>query len=124
VSSTPTTHLSDGDPSTLAYPGAIAFDYQLDYGSDIQIDGANIDWGAFGTNPIYIQSWDILGQRDQEATWSPVARGGYPNSIKTWAAIHRTFRKLRIRATSVNWIGLYELSVYGAPLPNHTSTNN
>jgi hypothetical protein len=112
-SALPTANLCDGNASTLAYPGNTALDYQVDLGSDSLVDGAVIDWEGFGTNPIYIQSWEILGQRDQENVWTPVSGGRFPNSTKTWADIHRMFRRLRIRATSSNWIGVYELSVYG-----------
>jgi hypothetical protein len=113
ANATPVGYLADGNTGTLAYPGAVSLDYELDYGADFEMDGANIAWGVFGANALYIRTWDILGQRDQATTWTPVARGGFPNSDATWAALHRKFRKLRIRATSSNWIGLYELTVYG-----------
>lgn len=117
ANATPPGYLADGNRSTVAYPGTVSFDYELDYGTDIDMDGANIQWGIFGANAIYVRSWDILGQRDHEVTWTPVARGAFPNSETAWTALHRKFRKLRIRAMSSNWIGIYELTVYGTVAP-------
>jgi hypothetical protein len=79
------------------------------------VDDVDLTWGAFGTNSSYIKSWEVLGQLDQENIWIPVAGGGFPNAAETLADIHRVLRKLRIRAAGSNWIGVYEMSVYGSP---------
>lgn len=113
----PTANLIDGDTNSLAYPGATSIDYEVDLGADTAIDIANINWGYFGSDSRYVQSWEILGQRDHDIEWVSAAREGFPNSAQTTAEIHRTFRKLRIRAMGANWIGVYELSVFGSPAP-------
>ena len=69
----PTVNLTDGDDSTLAYPGAQEVDYELDFGKDVPVDFANIDWGYFGTSSLYVQRWTLFGQRDGEFGWTPVA---------------------------------------------------
>src|SRR6185437_13253089 len=43
---TPVGYLADGNTGTLAYPGAVSLDYELDYGADVEMDGANITWGV------------------------------------------------------------------------------
>jgi hypothetical protein len=109
----PSANLTDGNVDTLAYPGAPEVDYQVDLGKRTLVDGADINWGYFGTNSIYVQSWEILGKQYQNTTWTSVAHGGFPNSAETWAAVGREFDQLRVRAVSPNWIGIYELTVYG-----------
>jgi hypothetical protein len=105
----------DGDPLTLACPGAPEVHYELDFGKDFPIDLANINWGYFGTSPLYVQHWTIFGQRNGEFGWTPLAQGGFPGAEQTQTGIHRTIRRLRLRADSANWIGVYELSVFRVP---------
>jgi len=112
----PTANLVDGDPSTLAYPGAPEVDYEFDFGKDISISLANINWGYFGTSPMYVQRWTIFGQQDGEFGWTALAQGGFPGAEQTQANINRRVRRLRLRAVSFNWIGVYELSAVGAPI--------
>ena len=111
----PTANLMDGDPLTLACPGAPEVHYELDFGKDFPIDLANINWGYFGTSPLYVQHWTIFGQRNGEFGWTPLAQGGFPGAEQTQTGIHRTIRRLRLRADSANWIGVYELSVFRVP---------
>jgi hypothetical protein len=105
----------DGNPATVAYPGALGVDYELDFGLNSLIDVADINWGYFGTSSLYVQRWAVLGQRDGEFGWTPLAQGGFPGAAQTEVNIHRTIRRLRITAESPNWIGIYELSVFGTP---------
>jgi len=111
----PTGNLMDGNSSSLAYPAAPEVDYELDFGENVSIDLASIDWGYFGTSPLYVQRWTIFGQRDGEFGWTRLAQGGFPGADATQTEIHRTVRRLRLRADGPNWIGVYEFSVNGAP---------
>jgi len=111
----PTSNLTDGNGSTPAYPGAPEVDYELDFGSDTLVDFANVTWGYFGTSPIYVQGWTLFGQRDGDFGWTALAQGGYPNANETQADVRRYVRRLRLRADSLNWIGVYDLSVFGIP---------
>jgi hypothetical protein len=117
----PTANLMDGNPSTLAYPGAQEIDYQLDFGANTLLDVANINWGYFGTSSGYVQRWTLFGQSDGEFGWTPLAQGGFPDGAETAVPVHRTARRLRLRADSVNWIGVYELSIFGTPSPARPS---
>jgi hypothetical protein len=110
-----TSDLTDGDPSTLAYPGAQEIDYELDFGSNVSVDVTNIEWGYFGTSSLYVQQWTLFGQRDGEFGWTPLAQGGFPWAAQTEVAIHRTIRRMRLRGDGPNWIGVYEFSVFGTP---------
>jgi hypothetical protein len=115
VSGYPTANLMDGNPSTLAYPGAPEVDYEVDFGRNIPMNVANINWGYFGTSSIYVQQWTIFGQRNGEFGWALLAQGGFPGADQTQTNINRTIRRLRLRADSLNWIGVYEFSVFGVP---------
>ncbi len=115
VSGYPTANLMDGNPSTLAYPGAPEVDYEVDFGKDITINLANINWGYFGTSSLYVQQWTIFGQQNGEFGWTLLAQGGFPAAEQTQTNINRTIRRLRLRAASLNWIGVYEFSVFGVP---------
>ena len=116
-----TSNLTDGDSSTLAYPAAPEVDYELDFGADTAIESANINWSYFGTSPTYVQRWTIFGQRDGEFGWRVLAQGGFPGAEQTQSEIHRTVRRLRLRADGPNWIGVYEFSVFGNPSSSASS---
>lgn len=113
----PTSNLVDGDSSTLAYPGGVQVDYQLDFGTDTPLDFATIHWGYFGSSPLYVQNWQVLGQANNDIGWTPVASGGYPGTVESQVGIHRSFRRLRVKASGPNWLGIYEMSVNGVPAP-------
>lgn len=108
-------NLTDGNDQTLAYPDQVFNDYELDFGADTYIDFVNINWGYFGTNSIYVQSWGVYGQRDGEYDWTPLAIGDFPNAAQTRANIRSTIRRLRVTSASPsNWIGIYEITAYGS----------
>ena len=115
----PTSNLTDGNEQTLAYPGSAFLDYQLDFDRDTYLDLANIVWGYFGTDPIYVSNWIVYGQRDGDTVWVPIAWGDYPNASTTQASIKRTIRRLRLSASSAagNWIGVYSLEPWGVTSP-------
>lgn len=106
-------NLVDGNESTFAYPCASQVDYTVDPGAATFFDTVNIVWGYFGTSPIYVQSWQLLGLTSDGETWQTIAQGGYPGASATAVPVQNSYRKLRIAATSINWIGIYELEVYG-----------
>jgi len=117
----PASNLIDGNEDTLAYPARAFFDYQLDFGSNTYLDQVTLVWGRYGTNPIYISSWALYGQRDGDSAWVPIARGDCPNAVSTLVGIGHTYRQLRISGNSTaNWIGLYEVEAYGV---NFSSTS-
>jgi hypothetical protein len=112
----PATNLVDGDENSYAYPSNVSLDYTIDPGQSSYIDAARVVWGPFGTAPQYIQSWRLLGMAS-DGTWDVVARGGFPNSTETVIPVHNRYRKLRVAADSPNWIGMYEVQLFGNPVP-------
>jgi hypothetical protein len=112
----PVTNLVDGDEHTFGYPSNTSLDYTIDPAQIIYVDTARVVWGSFGTGPQYIQSWRLLGLAS-DGTWEVVARGGFPNSTETVIPVHNRYRKLRIAADSPNWIGIYEVQVFGSAVP-------
>jgi hypothetical protein len=70
-------------------------------------------WGNFGTDSGKINSWRLLGLRDGADTWEYITSGGFPNAAATIVPVKNTYRKLRIAADSVSYIGLYEAQVFG-----------
>jgi len=109
-------NLIDGDPSTLAYPGSTHIDYQVMLGQRTQLSSAFIDWGVFGSNPIYVTSWTLLARDGAGQPWVTLATGGFPNSAGTLLNLDSTATEVRIIADSLNWIGIYELQLKGSPL--------
>jgi hypothetical protein len=112
----PPSNLVDGNASTLAYPGAVGLDYQLEYASDTALETLALQWNGFGASAAYVDTWTVYGQRTGDTEWLPVASGGVPNASLTTVRIGRTFRRLRVTAaSSTNWIGIYEATVTGDP---------
>ena len=110
----PPSNLLDGNLTTLAYPAKQNIDYSLDPGKDTYIDSVRVVWGYFGTIPIYVTSWQLLGQASGSTTWDVIARGGYPNTSESLTPVKNHYRKLRIAAQSqFNDIGIYEVQVFG-----------
>lgn len=112
----PASALVDGNQNTLAYPGSSHNDYTVDPGSNAYIDQVQIQWGSFGSNPLYINAWRLFGQKQAGSTWQPIAQGGFPNATESVVPVHDQYRRLRVAADGANWIGIYEVQIYGNPL--------
>ena len=106
----------DGDETTFAYPENVSLDYTIDPGQNTYVDAARIVWGVFGTDPKYMHSWRLLGLRP-DGNWEVVGRGGFPNSTETLVPVHNRYRKLRVAADGPNWLGVYEVQVFGSTVP-------
>lgn len=109
------TNLVDGDPDSLAYPGSNHLDYVIQLNGSYNVNGLSIDWGSFGSDSRYIQSWQILG-RNGNQTWQQLASGGFPGQATTDVALTGLATELRIVADSTNWAGIYEVRVFGSAL--------
>jgi len=109
-------NLMDGDPSTLAYPGSKHLDYQVALGVQTWLSQAVVDWGYFGTNPAYIQSWSILARSGSDQPWVTLVQGSFPGRSTTVVSLDYTATDLRLVADGTNWIGIYELQLEGMPL--------
>ena len=112
----PASRLVDGNDNTLAYPGSIYNDYTLDPGSSSYIDEVRIVWGYFGSDARYVKSWRLYGQKQIGTTWDIITGGGSPNASISVIPVHNDYRRLRIAADGINWIGIYELEAYGTYL--------
>ena len=118
-------NLVDGNPATLAYPGAPKLDYTIVLAGPVHLASARITWGYFGTNPRYIQSWALLGRQGASQPWVTLAQGGFPNSNATDLSLDFLATDLRVVASARNWIGLYELQInVPVPLQNLTAAAN
>jgi len=113
----PNTSLVDGNDNTFAYPCNYWFDYTLDPGGSTFVDAVRVVWGYFGSEPAYIQSWRLLGLALDGRTWEVVASGTQPGASETFIPVENRYRKLRIAAEGSNWIGVYEVQVFGTLLP-------
>lgn len=117
--------LVDGDPSTLAYPGARELDYTISLPHERHASAATIRWGGYGTNPAYVQAWTLLGRRKGESKWTLLSEGGFPGAESTTVSIDAFVDELRLTASSaVNWIGVYDVSLQSSqrlPVPRVTS---
>jgi hypothetical protein len=109
-------NLMDGDPSTLAYPSSKHLDYQVALGGQTQLAQAVVDWGYFGTNPAYIQSWAIVARSGPDQPWVTLAQGAFPGRAITVVSLHYTATDVRLVAEGTNSIGVYELQLEGVPL--------
>jgi len=117
-------NLIDGNSQTLAYPGGTKLDYQVSFTAPTHLSSATITWGYFGTNPIYVQSWAVLGRNSASQTWSTLATGGFPASSATQIDLDFIATDLRITAAAPNWIGIYELTLNGGVLLNGLSSSS
>ena len=110
-------NLVDGDPDSLAYPGSSHIDYVIQLNGTYKVAGVSVDWGRFGTDPRYVQSWQILG-RIGDQDWQQLAGGGYPGQDTMDVALNVTATELRLVASSSNWVGAYEVRAFGTALPS------
>ena len=108
-------NLVDGDPDSLAYPGSNHLDYLIQLNGSYNLSGLSIDWGSFGSDSRYIQSWQILG-RNVNQTWQQLAAGGFPGQAATDVTLSGTATELRIVADSTNWAGIYDVRLFGSAL--------
>lgn len=109
----PAASISDGGSASFAYPGNVNNDYTLDLQGPKYVDAVNLVWGAFGSSTAYIRNWLLYGLPDGSESWEVVARGGFPNADQTLVPVQNRYRKLRIAANGSNWIGIYEMQVFG-----------
>jgi hypothetical protein len=103
--------LIDGDVGTLAYPGGPHLDYQVSLGALTHVSHAVLDWGVFGIQPVYVQSWSLLGRTGPGQPWFSLAQGGFPNSGVTNLTLDASVTDVRIVADGPSWIGIYELQL-------------
>ncbi len=104
--------LVDGDPDSLAYPGSSHIDYVIQLNGTYNVTGVSIDWGYFGSDSRYVESWQILGRSGNQA-WQPLATGGLPGQATMDVPLNATATELRLVANSSHWIGAYDLRVFG-----------
>jgi hypothetical protein len=104
-------NLVDGDPTTLAYPGAPRLDYTIAFPGPVHVSSARLIWHNFGTHPLYVQSWALLGRYGADQPWVTLAQGGFPNSSTTDVSLDFRVTDLRVIASGPNWIGIYDLQV-------------
>lgn len=111
-------NLVDRDISTLAYPGTSVADYSISVGGTASLNAVVINWGTFGTNPIYISSWSLLGRNGAQDSWHLLDSGAFPNGEWTTVGVNTTVTDVRLIAdSSQNWIGVYDVRIYGTPQP-------
>src|SRR5207245_7320517 len=86
-------------------------DYTIALSGLTHVSSARITWGYFGTNPLYIQSWSLMGRNGAGQPWVPLAQGGFPNSNATDLSLDFFGTDLRVVASSRHWIGIYDLQI-------------
>lgn len=117
-------HLMDGRLRSLAYPGGTQFDYLADLGESRHVSAALLNWGYFGADPVYIQNWILYGRNEPQDTWQALAQGGPPNAETTAVELDTYASQLRIAASGLSWIGMYELVVNASsPLASSAASN-
>lgn len=120
--------LTDGNPSTRAYPASWFFDYVIDLGQVSEVKEIRLVWGSYGKEPNYITEWRLYGQEsfsqdaipNIETQWTLIQDGGYPNSEVTVLRKEISAKRFRIYAASLdhgkgvllNWIGMTEFEAY------------
>jgi hypothetical protein len=72
-----------------------------------------VDWGSFGTNPGYVQSWSIVARSGADQPWVTLVQGAFPNRATTVVSLDYAATDVRLVADGVNWIGIYELQLAG-----------
>jgi hypothetical protein len=111
-------NLVDGDTSTLAYPGSSPIDYVVNLGGARNVSQVSVWWGVYGTNSAYVNQWKLFGRTGPNSPWQSLASGGFPNSTVTDMFVAGNgLTDIRITAGSANWIGLYEVQIYGSEPP-------
>jgi hypothetical protein len=109
-------NLVDGDPDSLAYPGGTHLDYLVPLNASYHVTGASIDWKSFGTDTRYVKSWQILASNGG-SSWKVVASGGFPGKEALEVNLDTTATALRIVADGSNWIGVYDMRLFGTIVP-------
>ncbi len=116
--------LVDGNLRSLAYPGGPSFDYAVNLGSLAHVSAVWLNWGLFGSNPIYIQNWTLYGRQTTADTWQTLAQGAAPGAETSTVEVDTYASQLRIAATAPNWIGMYELEAAASfPLQLQAASN-
>jgi hypothetical protein len=116
--------LVDGNLRTLAYPGGPGFDYVVNLGNLAHVSAVWLNWGLFGSNPIYIQNWMLYGRQTTADSWQTLAQGGLPGAETSTVSLDTYASQLRITATGPNWVGMYELEAAASvPLPLTAASN-
>lgn len=108
-------NLVDGDPDSLAYPGSSHIDYVVQLNGTYNVTGVSVDWGFYGSDSRYVQNWQILGRSGNQA-WQQLASGGLPGQATMDVPLSATATELRLVANGSNWIGAYDLRVFGGAL--------
>ena len=109
-------NLIDGNTSSLAYPSNNHLDYQVSLATPTHLSSALITWGVFGSNPIYLTSWSLLGRNGSDQPWSVLSQGGFPAGTTSGFNLDAVVTDLRLVADSThNSIGVYELQLFGLP---------
>lgn len=116
-------NLVDGDPDSLAYPGASHLDYVIQLNGSYDVTSVSIDWGYFGSDSRYVQSWQILG-RSGNQVWQLMASGGFPGQATMDVLLNTTVTELRLVADSANWIGAYDVRVFGSTSESALATSS
>lgn len=112
----PASQLTDGSDATPAYPGDFVFDYEVHLENNYPIRSVALHFGSFAA-PEYIDSWSLMAVSDTGAV-ETLASGGVPPGPVVTLDLEQTVHKLRITASSqTNWIGVYELEVFGIDRP-------
>jgi hypothetical protein len=105
-------NLVDGNPESIAYPGSSHLDYQIQLNGPHHVSGLSIDWNRYGMDPSFVKSWTVY-RRNGNQPWQAASSGGYPGQATTTVAFDGVATDVRIVADSINWIGIYEVRVYG-----------
>jgi hypothetical protein len=120
----PASNVTDGNDSTDAYDCFIDADYSVALLGSTYVDAVRIVWGYFGTNSVYINHWQLYGQKTAGDPWQVLARGTFPGATETVVSVLDTFQNVRVAAESdQNWIGIYEMQVFGNPMTETTAVS-
>jgi hypothetical protein len=115
-------NLVDGNPDTLAYPGNPHIDYVIHLGGMRNVTSVSIDWGTYGSNPLYVKSWSLQGRFGSQA-WQVLASGGFPGQSTVDILANATASDLRIVADGFNNLGIYDVRVFGSEMPAVPKSN-
>jgi len=118
VSPETTRYLVDGSIGTLAAPGNSIVDYMIDLGGLIDVRELTVYWGAYGVDSNYITEYHLEGKTDtrNETPWQELAAGGFPNTRQLVVRVNQPLSQIRVRASSKNYFGIYEVMVDGKVL--------
>ncbi|MFA5052300.1 MAG: T9SS type A sorting domain-containing protein [Patescibacteria group bacterium] len=104
--------LTDGNLATDAYPASTSFTYRVTYPQTMDVSYLVLAGKEYTANPAYITSWSVLGFDGTD--WVGIASGTNDGRQYIIVPVFSQLFCLRINCSSTqNWIGLYELGVYG-----------